>query len=190
MPENDNCAQEERPAAPEGANLDTYSMIWNAKSLQSVVKKLEWNEAESPEADPFLFQGAFLAGPILLSLATEIALKALLFLEQEKDPPHIHDLLKLFEQLEPDTQKLLRSEMPGRPDILEVSPFDYGSLPEILWSHRDAHTHWRFLHEKPTGVFRTGELNQALTVIINAYEKRWGDRTERVGPDLGYGPNR
>ena len=57
MPENDNCAQEGSPAAPEGANSDTYSMIWNAKSLQSVVKKLEWNEAESPQSDPFLFQG-------------------------------------------------------------------------------------------------------------------------------------
>ena len=92
MPGNDNCAQEGRPAAPEGANSDTYSMIWNAKSLQSVVKKLEWNEAESPQSDSFLFRGTTLAEAILLSLATEIALKTLLFLEQKKDPPHIHGL--------------------------------------------------------------------------------------------------
>ena len=195
MPENDNCAQEGRPAAPEGANSDTYSMIWNAKSLQTVVKKLEWNEAESPQSDPFLFRGTTLAEAILLSLATEIALKALLSLEQKKDPPHIHDLLKLFEQLEPDTQKLLRAEMPGWPEILEVSPFDYGSLPEILWSHRDAHTHWRFIHEKQMGVFRTAELNRALMVIINAYDKRSSDRPEhrgpkRGGPERDYGPSR
>ena len=42
MPENDNYAQEGKPVAPEGASVDTDSMIWNAKSLQSVVKKLEW----------------------------------------------------------------------------------------------------------------------------------------------------
>ena len=113
MPENNNCAQEGKPVAPEGASVNTDSMIRNAKSLQSVVKKLEWNEAESPQSDLFLFQGTTLAEAILLSLATEIALKALLSLEQKKDPPHIHDLLKLFEQLEPDTQKLLRAEMPG-----------------------------------------------------------------------------
>ena len=87
MPENNNCAQEGKPVAPEGASVDTDSMIWNAKSLQSVVRKLEWNEAESPQSDPFLFQGTTLAEAILLSLATEIALKALLFLEQKKDPP-------------------------------------------------------------------------------------------------------
>ena len=190
MPEKNNYAQEGRPAAPEGAGCDADSMIRNAKSLQSVVKKLEWNEAESPQSDPFLFQGTILADAILLSLATEIALKALLFLEQKKDPPHIHDLLKLFKQLEPDTQKLLWEEMPGWPGILEMSPFDYGSLPELLWSHRDAHTHWRFLHEKPMGVFRTAELNRVLTMIINAYDKMSRDRPERGESDLGYGPSR
>ena len=76
MPEENNCAQEGRPAAPEGASWDTDSMIWNAKSLQSVVKKLEGNEAESPQSDPFLFRGTTLAEAILLSLATETALKA------------------------------------------------------------------------------------------------------------------
>ena len=175
MPEKNNCAQEGRPAAPESANWDTDAMIWNAKSLQSVVKKLEWNEAESPQSDPLLFRGTTLAEAILLSLATEIALKAWLCLERKKAPSRIHDLLELFKKLKPDTQKLLLEKMPGRPDILEVSPFDYGSLPELLWSHRDAHTHWRFIHERQWGVFRTGELNQALTVIINAYEKRWGN---------------
>ena len=31
-------------------------------------------------------------------------------------------------------------------------------------------------HERQWGVFRTGELNQALTVIISAYDKRWHDQ--------------
>ena len=91
----------------------------------------------------------------------------------EKDPPRIHDLLKLFEQLEPDTQKVLRAEMPGWPEIVREGPFDYGSLPESLWSQRDAHTRWRFMHEEQWGVFRTTELSQVLTVIISACDKRW-----------------
>ena len=81
----------------------------------------------------------------------------------------------LFNKLEPDTQELLREEMPGWPEILERTPFEYGSLPELLDHHRYAHTYWRFIHEIGWGVLRTGELNQALTVIINAYNKRWGD---------------
>ena len=169
----------EEPLMPDNKNGKAISsadrMIWNAKSLQSVVKKLEWDESESPQSDPLLFSGTGLAEAILLSLATELALKALLCLERKKAPPKIHDLLELFNKLEPDTQELLREEMPGWPEILERTPFEYGSLPELLDHHRYAHTHWRFIHEIGWGVLRTGELNQALTVIINAYNKRWGD---------------
>lgn len=119
-----------------------------------------------------------MAQAILLSLATEIALKALLCLERKKVPPKTHDLLELFNKLEPDTQELLRAEMPGWPDILKLlklTPFEYGSLPELLDHHRDAHTRWRFIHEIGWGVFRPSELNEALKVIINAYDKRCGD---------------
>ena len=153
IPEKKNGSQEGRPAFLEGASWDTNHMIWNARSLQRVVNTLERNPSASPQSDLLLFNGKGLAQAILLSLATEIALKALLCLERKKDPPRIHDLLKLFEQLEPDTQKVLRAEMPGWPEIVREGPFDYGSLPESLWSQRDAHTRWRFMHEEQWGVF-------------------------------------
>ena len=41
----------------DGASWDADSMIENSKSLQSVAKKLEWNGSESPQVDPFPFQG-------------------------------------------------------------------------------------------------------------------------------------
>ena len=176
MPEKKNGSQEGRPVSPEGASWDTNQMIWNARSLQRVVNTLERNPSASPQSDLLLFNGKGLAQAILLSLATEIALKALLCLERKKDPPRIHGLLKLFEQLEPDTQKVLRAEMPGWPEIVREGPFDYGSLPESLWSQRDAHTRWRFMHEEQWGVFRTTELSQVLTVIISACDKRWADQ--------------
>ena len=75
------------------------------------MENLERTRPESPESDLLLFNGRALAGPILLSLATALALKALLCLERKKDPPRIHDLLKLFEQLEPDTQEMLEARM-------------------------------------------------------------------------------
>lgn len=153
---------------------DTYSMIRNAKSLQRVVKELERHESESWTSDPLLFQGSGLAGSILLSLATEIALKAWQCRERKGAPDRTHDLLRLFEGLERETQELLQAKMPGWPGIPEMSPFTYGSLAELLWSHRDSYTHWRYLHEKHSAVFRNGELNQALTVLLNAYGKRWG----------------
>ena len=133
-----------------------------------------------------------MAGPILLSLATELALKALLCLERKKAPPRIHDLLKLFEQLEPDTQEMLEAMMrkvsafpisaavPSiqnlNPHLQEVFGVRMHPLRYILREHRDANMHWRFLHEQRWSLFETSEINHVLTVIISAYDKRWGDQ--------------
>ena len=57
MSEKNNSAQEGRPAAPEDESCDTDSMIWNAKSLQRVVKELERNGSESPQLDLLHIQG-------------------------------------------------------------------------------------------------------------------------------------
>ena len=192
MPEKNNGAQEGRPAAPEGESCDTGSMIWNAKSLQRVVENLERTRPESPQSDLLLFNGRALARAILLSLATEIALKVLLCLERKKDPPRIHGLLKLFEQLEPDTQEMLEARMrkvsafpssaavPGmqnlNPHLQEMFGVRMHPLRYILREHRDANMHWRFLHEQQWSRFETSEINHALTVIISAYDKRWGDQ--------------
>ena len=192
MPKKNKGAQEGRPAAPEGASWDTHEAIWNAKSLQRVVENLERTRSESPESDPLLFSGTILAGPIFLSLATELALKALLCLEQKKAPPRIHDLLKLFEQLEPDTQEMLEARMrkvsafptsAGVPSMQNLNPHlqeMFGvrmhPLRYILREHRDANMHWRFLHEQQWGSFETSEIDRALTVIISAYDRRWGEQ--------------
>ena len=85
------------------ARCNADSMIDNARSLQRVAKELEKNGHETLQSDTWLFQGMILAGPILLSLATEIALKAWLCLERKKDPHRTHDLLELFVLLKPDT---------------------------------------------------------------------------------------
>ena len=100
---------------PRDDHWDTYSMIRNAKSLQRVVKELERHESESCTSDSLLFQGSGLAGSILLSLATEIALKAWQCRERKDAPDRTHDLLRLFEGLEPETQELLQAMMPGWP---------------------------------------------------------------------------
>lgn len=49
--------------------------------------------------------------PNLLTLATEIALKAWQCWERQKAPKRTHDLLKLFHSLEQDTQEVLEARM-------------------------------------------------------------------------------
>ncbi len=45
-------------------------------------------------------------------------------------------------------------------------------LRDVFCSHRDSHTHYRYLYEKHEGRFETGEINHALNVIIDVYYER------------------
>ena len=167
------------------------SMIENAKSLQQVSKELDKNISGFDEADNFLFRGKLLSVPILLSLATEIALKAWVYQEQKKAPARIHDLLKLFDRLEPGTRELLEARMrkvsphsiwaeqPGmqnlHPHLQEMLAAKMEPLRDVLDSHKNMYTDLRYVYEKqgPLAI-HTGELDLALTVIIDAYDDKWG----------------
>ena len=171
----------------EAENWDTDSMIWNAKSLQRVAKELEQHE-ESPQSDPLLFFGRLQAGSILLTLAIEIALKALWCRERKRTPEKTHDLLKLFGGLESSTQEILEARMrklsphsvwaeePSMKNLNADVQYLLGArrqpLRDILSSHRNANVRWRFLYEEFSAQFETAEIERALTVIIDAYENR------------------
>ena len=182
-----------------GEIWDADSMIRNAKALQRVVKELEknrpksspldrWNNQERGTQDRLLFMGRLLAVPNLLSLATEIALKAWLCWEQ-KAPERTHDLLKLFQSLEQNTQEMLEARMrkvsphsvwAGQPGMQNLGPFEQEMfaakmhpLRDILRSHSDANMRWRYIYEEPEAKFETAEIDRALTVIIDAYEAKW-----------------
>ena len=172
------------------ASWNPDSMIENARSLQRVAKELNENGHEAAQSDEWLFRGMILAGPILLSLATEIALKAWLCLEQKKAPPRTHDLLELFDLLKQDTQEMLEARMrkvsrhsvcaeqPGmqnlKPYLQDMVAARMHPLRNVLCEHRNANVHWRYLYEKePFAKFETGEIDCALTVIFDAYYKSW-----------------
>lgn len=173
-----------------GDRWDASSMIRNAKALQRVVKELEKNRYKPFSQDRLLFEGTFLAVPNLLSLATEIALKAWLCRERQKAPERTHNLLKLFQSLEQNTQEMLEARMrrvsphsvwAEQPGMQNLGPFEQEMfaakmhpLRDVLHSHCDVYKHWRYLYEATSDQqFETGEMDLALTVLIDAYEKRW-----------------
>ena len=149
-----------------------HEMIDEAKSLQRVAKELKQNGSESSQSDSFLSRGKRRAVPILLSLATEIALKAWQVREGKKKPGKTHDLLTLFESLEPDTQEMLEARMrklsPPAALLLTKHP-----LRDVLCSHKDAFERWRYSYEtiiRGGGItFEIGEIDRALTAIVDAY---------------------
>ncbi len=177
--------------AEREAREQAFWMIDNARSLQRVAKELQSNESKSPESDLLLFSGQILAQPILLSLAIEIALKAWQCRERKGEPEKTHDLLELFNGLESSTQEILEAKMrkrsphsvwaeePSMQNLNSDQQDMWGArmhpLRDVLRSHCDAHTHWRFLYERPSAQFETSEIDRALTVIIEAYDERWSD---------------
>ena len=170
MPENKN----------RDASWDTDFMMSNAKSLQRVVKELEKNDAsKSPQADPLLFSGVFLASPILLLLAIELALKTWQCKERQGKHDPIHDLLKLFDSLKPETRELLEEGMRAVEPYSMEHLFDgmrsWEPLRSLLSCHKDVFIKWRYMNEYGGRVVQTASLDRALTVIIDSYDKRWGD---------------
>ena len=163
-------------------------MMDNARSLQRVVQDIDRDTKQSLESDPLLFTGQLLSVPILLSLAAEIALKALLCWEKNKTPVKTHDLLKLYLSLSDNTRELLEARMrkvspnsiwadqPGmqnlNPDLQEAFSAKLHPLHDVFRSHRDSHMRFRYLYEKHEGRFEFGEINHALNVIIEAYYER------------------
>lgn len=163
-------------------------MIDNARSLQRVVQDTETGSKQSLESDLLLFKGQLLAGAILLSLAAEIALKALLCWESNRAPVRTHDLLELYLSLSENTQDLLEARMrkvspnsiwadqPGmqnlNSDAQELFHAKMHPMRDVFCSHRDSHTHYRYLYENHEGRFETGEINHALNVIIDVYYER------------------
>lgn len=144
-------------------NWDAWSMILNAKSLQRVANELESHMGD-PHSDPLLFEGKFVAVPVLLTLATEIALKAWQCKEQKARPARSHDLLKLFDGLSEDTQTLLAEKLSRS---LSTQP----SIRTTLGFHRKIFEQWRYLYEGGAKKFQIAEINNVLTVIIDTYEE-------------------
>ena len=154
-----------------------YWMICNAKSLQKVANYLAADMELESNSENFLFSGKIMSVPILMALATEIALKTLQCQERKSSPMHSHDLLKLFEGLSEDTQTRLEERLPSRldPVSLRLGVQDFfpvgAGMRKVLEFHRCSFGRWRYRYEDPGESFYPSALDEALTVIINTYDQ-------------------
>ena len=165
-------------------HLDPDFMMEHARALLRVAQEVDRGNP-SPASDPALFSGRLIAVPVLLSLATEIALKAWLCREG-KATIRSHDLFRLFCGLEPATQKRLEEAVqpPHQREVLELLRIpeflegttdpcmaDLYGLRDILRIYRKAFEEWRYRYEDPWGVFAAPRLTEVLAVIIDEYFK-------------------
>jgi hypothetical protein len=151
---------------------DPDSMMFSAQSLQKLVSSFE-NRAD-PTSDANLFQGQFIAAPVLLTLSMELALKAWWTREVKvTNVPKTHDLLKLFDGLPEQARIRLENSHPELPNPShpKLPPVRKG-LRSILASNRTKFVDWRYQHELSRGMFPNGPFNEALSSVIEEFFKR------------------
>jgi len=147
---------------------DADSIMMSARSLQTLVNS--FGEGADPSSNILLFKGQFIAAPVLLALAMELALKAW-WVRGNKycDVPKTHDLLKLFDGLSEDTRIKLERAYPEIPHPLQGFQPIRQSLRSLLTTNKTAFVEWRYLHEISGASFPHGEFGEALTAVVNEF---------------------
>ena len=151
-------------------------MISHAISLQKTANHL--HESMDISTDRDLFHGKLISSSILMALSIEIGLKALQLQEGKEQPERDHNLLKLFQSLDKDTQNRLKEIVQPMLDTisLRLGVEDYcpgmAGFEKIIEYHQSLFTGWRYLYEKP-GYHDCylPALNRTLTAIVEVYEE-------------------
>ena len=98
---------------------DPVRAMEDARALLQVANRLEPRLSKPDLHLPF--RGRFLACAILLGLAAELALKALI-MRDTGCTPKCHELIKLFDRLPEKTKQGLEWQMPGIPGMPHLFP--------------------------------------------------------------------
>lgn len=144
--------------------------MFSARSLQELVKSFV--DDVDLSSNVTLFEGQFIAGPVLLAFAMELALKAWWAKENDdSEIPRTHDLLKLFDGLNEDTRTRLERAYPEIPHPLPGFQPVRPGLRTILASNNSAFVDWRYLHELSRARFPHGEFHKALSSVIAEFNR-------------------
>ena len=149
----------------------TQEIVWRPDMMMIRATELgrlaEHLEAE--QRDGSRFGGTFVAVPILLSLATEISLKAWQCKERNGPPDKTHDLLELFDSLGENARRRLEQMMPEVPSPVPGLPPYYPGIRDALCQNKNMFVEWRYAHEYHSLFAETGVLKTALKAIVEAY---------------------
>ena len=179
-----------QPKTPDGPVVaaETNEMIRTARSLHRFVKKVDENGYYDAKSDVLLFEGTFVAVPVLLAFATELALKALLYRGGYEKREKTHDLARIYKKLDKELCDAIEEKVPITypPRLvkalkLDILP-DCMTVNDILEYHRDAFMDWRYLHERHSReksqgkTFHTSVLERVFVAIVAVYDESYSDR--------------
>lgn len=152
-------------------------IMQTARSLQHFANKVQKRDFFDAK-DILLFNGTFVAIPVLLAFATELALKALLYRGGYKKSIKTHDLGNLYEKLDKEIQDHIekKNPIPDPHGLGKVLGFDilpnHMPIRKLLHYHKDTFQEWRYLYENKNNgnmAFYHGALNRVLDAIVSVY---------------------
>ena len=157
--------------------ISPFRMIDHAISLQQVANHLNEGMDTKPPSTT-LFQGMFIATPVLMTLAVEIAFKALLCQEGKKDCAKGHNLVELFQRLNEHTQARLKARLPITLDAIwlklgvqDFYPVEAG-IEKVLEYHQDIFIDWRYSYENANRKScYLSELDKVFMAIVETYKE-------------------
>ncbi len=129
------------------------------------------HETEQWDNDSFDHNGV---EPMLLALAMEFALKAwFVFDHNNPKVPKVHNLVKLFNKLKPETQLRLNQEFKRSVAPMYPSSFvmDY-DLHSVLFQHQDAFIDWRYIYEINKSLsFERRTFDASVEMVLTEFRK-------------------
>ena len=155
-----------------GARLTTAIRICDV--AEAVLRKTQTFPDRSPDLDSLALRDKGVE-PMLLALSMELALKAwLVFDRDDSEIERTHDLDKLFHMLSMESRARLdaqfkRTVAPRHRSFLHVDH----SIGNVLFQHKDAFVHWRYIHEPKSTMFERAVFEATLEMVISEFRTRY-----------------
>ena len=139
--------------------------LFLSNAFQETARFLDQQFSE-PEIEMTTKHWGFVISLVVLRVfAVELALKALIAKTLHKQPPFIHDLPKLFMELEEPTRVRLDQRFQHFRQSKPSYKGETDSLADVLFRHGKAFTEWRYLDQ--------ANLHAELTPLISVLDALW-----------------
>ena len=154
------------------------SLLWAAKHMQDLLNVV----AKVPNPDPLQASGCFFSAILLRAFAAEVALKSLYSQETGKEADWVHDLSKLFEELQCTTRKSLERRFQRIRQKSSIYDSRATTMEQVIAVHKDDFVYWRYVFEQEgESHVELLDLEPAVEAIIEEYSAQLSQEPGNVG---------
>ena len=147
------------------------SLLWAANHMQDLLNVV----AKVPNPDPLQASGCFFSAILLRAFAAEVALKGLYSQETGNEADWVHDLSKLFQELQSTTRKSLERRFQRIRQRSSIYDRRATTMEQVMVDHKGDFVHWRYVFEqRGDRHVELLDLEPVVEAIIEEYSDRLG----------------